>query len=70
LYVSEIAGKVIHLIKVMNTVFVCTEEVVRHFTDLSGCHVVLMILDARGIKIPFCEIGCKDSPAIIEDLEE
>lgn len=68
-YVSEIAGRLIHLIKVMNTVFLCTEEVVRHFSDFSGRHVVLKILDARGVKIPFCEIGRKDSHAIINDLE-
>ncbi|GFG39185.1 hypothetical protein Cfor_04144, partial [Coptotermes formosanus] len=64
-----IAGRLIHLIKVMNTVFLCTEEVVRHFSDFSGRHVVLKILDARGVKIPFCEIGRKDSHAIINDLE-
>lgn len=69
MYVSEIAGRVLHLIKVMNTVFFCTEEVVRHFTDFSGRHVVLKILDARGVKIPFCELGRMDSHAIIDDLE-
>ena len=53
----------------MSTLFLCTEEVVKQFTDFSGRHVVLMIMDEMGIKIPFCEIECKDSRAIIDDLE-
>jgi hypothetical protein len=69
LYVSEIAGRVIHLIKVMSNIYLCTEEVVKYFTDFSGRHVVLKILDSRGVKPPFCEIGRKESRAIIEDLE-
>jgi hypothetical protein len=58
-----------HLIKIANTVFFCTEEVVRHFTAFSGRHVILKILDARGVKIPFCEIGRYDSRAIIDELD-
>ena len=69
LYVSEIAGRVIHLIKVMSTLFLCTEEVVKQFTDFSGRHVVLKIMDAMGVKIPFCEIERTGSHAIIDDLE-
>ena len=69
LYVSEIAGRVIHLIKIMGTVFFCTEEVVQYFTDFSGRHVVLKILDARNVKISFYEIGRMYSRAIIDDLE-
>jgi len=69
LYVSEIAGRVIHLIKVTGAVFFCTEEVVQCFTDFSGRHVVLKILNARNVKIPFYEIGRMYSRAIIDDLE-
>jgi len=69
LYVSEIAGRVIHLIKLMSTVYFCTEEVVRYFTDFSGRHVVLKILDARKVKIPFYEIERKHACAIFADLE-
>ena len=68
LYVSEIAGRVIHLIKIMSAVFFCTEEVVKYFTAFSGRHVVLKILDARDVKIPFCEIGRAYSRAIIDDI--
>jgi hypothetical protein len=69
LYVSEIAGRVIHLIKINSTVFFCTEEVVKYFTDFIGRHVVLMILGSKDIEVPFCEIGRMDSPDIIDDLE-
>ena len=69
LYVSEIAGRVIHLIKIMSTILFCTEEVVKYFTYFGGCHVVLMILDARSVKISFCEIECTYSRAIFDDLD-
>jgi hypothetical protein len=69
LYVSETAGRVIHLIKINSTVFFGTEEVVQYFTDFSGRHVVLKILDARNVKIPFFEIERTYSRAIINDLE-
>ena len=59
----------IHLIKIMGTVYFCTEEVVKLFTECSGRHLVLMVLGSRGVKIPFCEIGRTDSPKIIKDLE-
>jgi len=65
----EIAGRVIHLVKIMSAIFFCTEEVVKYFTEFSGCHVVLKILDARDVKILFCEIGRTYSRAIIDDLE-
>jgi len=69
LYVSEIAGRVIHLVKIMSTIFFCTEEVVKYFTDFSGRRVVLKILEARGVKISFCEIERMYSRAIFDDLE-
>jgi hypothetical protein len=69
LYVSEIAGRMIHVVKIMSTIFFCTEEVVKYFTYFSGCHVVLMILDARSVKISFCEIELKYSRAIFDDLD-
>jgi hypothetical protein len=69
LYVSEIAGRVIHLVKIMSNIFFCTEELVKYFTEFSGRHVVLKILDARNVKITFCEIGRTYSRAIIDDLE-
>jgi hypothetical protein len=69
LYVSEIAGRVIHLVRIMSTVFFCTEEVVKYFTDFSGRHVILKILNSEGVKIQFCEIGRPYSRAIIDDLE-
>jgi hypothetical protein len=69
LYVSEIAGRVIHLVRIMSTIFFCTEEVVKYFTDFSGRHVILKILESRGVKIPFCEIERVYSRAIIDDLE-
>ena len=69
IFVSEIAGKVIHLIKIMSTVYFCTEEVVKHFTGCSSRHFVLKVLGSRGVEIPFCEIGRTDSPDIIRDLE-
>jgi len=69
LYISEIAGRVIHLIKIMSSVFFCTEEVVKYFTGFSGRHVVLKILDSRDVKIQFCEIGRTFSRAIFDELE-
>lgn len=69
MYVSEIAGRVIHLVRIMSTVFFCTEEVVKYFTDFSGRHVILKILDSKGVKIQFCEIGRLHSRAIVDDLE-
>ena len=59
----------IHLIKIESTVFFCTEEVVKHFTELSGRHIVLRLLDSKCVKIPFFEIGRTCSPDIIDDLE-
>jgi hypothetical protein len=43
--------------------------VVKYFTDFSGRHVVLKILDSWDVKIPFCEIGRRHSRAIFDDLE-
>lgn len=59
----------VHLINLSNTAFLCTEEVVRLFTDFSGRHVVLKILDSKQVVIPFREIGRKDVPVVIEALE-
>lgn len=59
----------VHLINVSNTAFLCTEEIIRLFTDFSGRHVVLKILASRHVVIPFREIGRKDEPVIIEALD-
>ena len=69
LYVSEIAGRVIHLIKTMSSVFFCTEEVVKSFTGFSGRYVLFKILDSRDVKINFCEIGRTLSRAIFDELD-
>jgi hypothetical protein len=60
----------VHLINVFETAFLVTEEVVRLFTDFSGRHVILKILDAKHVVIPFREISWRDQPVIIEALEE
>lgn len=67
--IAEIAGRMVHLINISNSPFLCTDEVVRVFTDFSGRHVVLKILEARRVEIRFSEIRQKDTPALIEDLE-
>jgi hypothetical protein len=67
--IAEIAGKMVHLINVSNSPYLCTEEVVQVFTDFSGRHVVLKILGARRVEIQFSEIERNDMPALIEDLE-
>jgi hypothetical protein len=66
--IAEIAKRMVHLITVSNTAFLCTDEVARLFTDFSGRHVILKILESKGIVIPFHEIGWKDVPVIIEAL--
>lgn len=66
----EIARKFVHVINMQSSPYLCTEEVVRLFTEFSGRHVILKILDAKGVAISFREISRRESPEIIEALEE
>ena len=62
-------GRPLHVINIGLDAFVCTQEFIRLFTEFSGCHLVLMILDAKKIIFPFLEISRRRSPEIIRVLE-
>ena len=65
----EVAGSAVHVINMNSVAFLCTDEVIHIFTDFSGHHVVLKILEANQIFLPFREISRRESPEIIEALE-
>ena len=65
----EVAGSAVHVINMNSVAFLCTDEVIHIFTDFSGRHVVLKILEANQIFLPFREISRRESPEIIEALE-
>ena len=66
---AELARKVVHIVNVRSVAYLCTEEVVRLFTEFSGRHVILKILDAKNVMIPFREISRRESPEIMEALD-
>ncbi|XP_069690144.1 tudor domain-containing protein 5-like isoform X4 [Periplaneta americana] len=65
----EMANKIIHLINFSNRAYLSVDEIVRAFTDFSGRHVILKILDAKGIRLPFSEIERRKESTIFEALD-
>lgn len=67
--ISEMANKIVHLINFSNRAYLSVDEIVRAFTDFSGRHVIIKILDAKGIRLPFSEIERRKESTIFEPLD-
>ncbi|PSN49979.1 hypothetical protein C0J52_08754 [Blattella germanica] len=68
----QLAKKTTHIVNIKSVPHLCTDELVRIFTEFSGRHVIVKILDAKNVSLPFRDISRSEEPEVFKalDLEE